>query len=85
VKSLVLTPGDKLGLSRVEAAEYVGVSTGLFDEMVKDGRMPKPKAINARRVWSRPQLEKAFASLPEDGQDVESQGEDNPWANASVV
>jgi hypothetical protein len=38
------------GLSRVEAARYIGVSPSLFDEMVKDGRMPPPKPINARKV-----------------------------------
>ena len=27
------------GLSRVQAAEYIGVSPSLFDEMVRDGRM----------------------------------------------
>jgi hypothetical protein len=32
------------GLSRAEAAAYVGVSTSLFDIMVADGRMPGGKA-----------------------------------------
>ena len=41
------------GLCRVEAAAYVGVSPTLFDEMVGDGRMPRPKRINARSVWDR--------------------------------
>jgi predicted DNA-binding transcriptional regulator AlpA len=36
------------GLSRVQAAAYVGISPTLFDEMVADGRMPKPVRINAR-------------------------------------
>lgn len=36
------------GLSRVRAALYVGVSPSLFDPMVKDGRMPRPKRINNR-------------------------------------
>lgn len=58
---------ERLGLSRTEAAEYVGVSPYLFDLMVDDGRMPPPKCINARRVWSRPALEAAFADLPEVG------------------
>src|SRR5262245_23845078 len=31
-----------LGLSRVAAAFYVGVSPTKFDQMIKDGRMPKP-------------------------------------------
>ena len=33
------------GLSRVEAAEYIGVGASKFDAMVSDGRMPKPKKI----------------------------------------
>ena len=27
------------GLSRVEAAQYLGISASMFDAMVKDGRM----------------------------------------------
>jgi hypothetical protein len=38
------------GMSRVEAADYVGVSPGLFDTIVRDGRMPGPKLINTRTV-----------------------------------
>jgi predicted DNA-binding transcriptional regulator AlpA len=41
------------GLSRVQAAAYIGVSPSLFDAMVKDGRMPKPTRINTRAVWDR--------------------------------
>jgi predicted DNA-binding transcriptional regulator AlpA len=52
------------GLSRVESAAYVGVSPSLFDEMVKDGRMPHPKLINSRTVWDRHELDGAFEALP---------------------
>jgi len=62
-------------MSRVEAAQYVGVSPSLFDELVKDGRMPRPKLINSRKVWHRQRVDQAFAELPEDGQDVDS----SPW------
>ena len=54
------------GLSRAQAAAYIGVSASLFDEMVKDGRMPKPTQINARRVWDRYKLDEAFATLPDE-------------------
>lgn len=54
------------GLSRVEAAAYVGVSPTLFDQMVADGRMPTPKRINSRTVWDRHRLDGAFAALPDD-------------------
>ena len=60
------------GLSRVQAAEYIGVSPSLFDEMVNDGRMPRPKVINSRRVWDVRQLDIAFSALP----DVDT---GNPW------
>ena len=53
-----------IGLSRETAAAFIDVSPSKFDEMVKDGRMPKPKHIDARRVWSRTAIEKAFARLP---------------------
>jgi hypothetical protein len=35
--------------------------------MVKDGRMPPPKRINARAVWDVQQLDAAFEALPSDG------------------
>lgn len=64
------------GLCRVEAAAYVGVSPSLFDMMVSDKRMPKPKVINSRTVWDRLKLDQAFAALPDkDGAaDIK-----NPW------
>lgn len=58
------------GLSRIEAAGYVGVSATLFDAMVKDNRMPPAKCINTRRVWDRRELDDAFAQLPVDGAQV---------------
>lgn len=55
-----------LGLSREESARYVGVGTTKFDELVRDGRMPKPKRIDGRTVWDRAALEFAFRDLPDD-------------------
>jgi predicted DNA-binding transcriptional regulator AlpA len=51
------------GLSRQQAAEYIGVGATKFDEMVKDGRMPKPKQIDGRIVWDRVLLDEAFEAL----------------------
>ncbi|HRN87911.1 MAG TPA: hypothetical protein PK271_04855 [Hyphomicrobium sp.] len=53
------------GLNRIEAAAYIGVSPSKFDEMVKDGRMPGPKRIDARVVWDRLRLDTAFEALPD--------------------
>ena len=62
------------GLSRTESAEYVGVSAGLFDAMVTDGRMPGPKCVNARRIWDRFALDIAFGALPDTEQVSEWEG-----------
>ena len=53
------------GLSREQAAAYVGISTSLFDMLVKDGRMPGPKRINSRVVWDRLKLDAAFEVMAE--------------------
>ena len=55
------------GLSRVQSAAYVGVSMTLFDELVKDGRMPQPIRLNSRVLWDRLQLDEAFAALSDNG------------------
>jgi predicted DNA-binding transcriptional regulator AlpA len=55
------------GLSRIAAANYVGISPSTFDQLVKDGRMPSPKRINARTIWDIWQLDEAFDALPSDG------------------
>jgi predicted DNA-binding transcriptional regulator AlpA len=67
------------GLSRVQAPAYVGVSPSLFDEMVKDGRMPKPVRINGRTVWDRVKLDDAFAALL----DEDRQG-GGPWEDVAL-
>jgi len=54
------------GLSRDEAARYVGIGTTKFDEMVRDGRMPRPKRIDGRTVWDRVALDAAFSGLPDE-------------------
>lgn len=58
------------GLSRVQAAAYIGVGASLFDEMVADGRMPKAKMINARTVWDVKHLDAAFDALPDQNEDA---------------
>lgn len=55
------------GLCSDEAARYVGVSTGKFYQMIKDGSMPRPKKTGGRKVWDRHKLDAAFTNLPEDG------------------
>jgi hypothetical protein len=55
------------GLSREEAARYVGVGATKFDELVVGRRMPKPKRVDGRIIWDRIALDAAFSELPDDG------------------
>jgi len=72
VTSLPLSLAPR-GLSRVQAAEYIGVGVTKFDEMVDDGRMPRPKRIDGRCVWDRIKLDEAFAALEDEA------GQKNEW------
>ncbi len=67
---------EPIGLSRAEAAHFVGVGATLFDDLVRDGRMPRPKRINSRTVWYRRDVETSFRTL------LESEvGGKNPWVD----
>ena len=75
----LIPASERFGFSRAEAAAYVGFGVTLFDAMVADGRMPKPKRVNSRKVWSRLALEEAFAELPEDGPAGQIQESADEW------
>ena len=70
-------PDPDFCVSSRSSAAYIGVSPTLFDEMVKDGRMPQPVRINSRVLWDRLQLDDAFAALS----DMQTDGDD-PWARS---
>jgi predicted DNA-binding transcriptional regulator AlpA len=54
---------------------YIGVGVTKFDEMVDDGRMPKPKRIDGRVIWDRIKLDAAFAAL-EDAAEPKNEWDD---------
>lgn len=58
------------GLSREEAARYIGVGTTKFDELVADRKMPQPKRLGGRVIWDRIQLDMAFNDLGESQENV---------------
>lgn len=55
------------GLSKDEAARYIGVGVTKFDELIGRGAMPGGKRIDGRVVFDRYALDMAFTDLPEDG------------------
>lgn len=59
-RSQMMQTPAKRGLSRTEAAGYIGIGTTLFDKMVEAGQMPRPKRIGVRSVWDRFEVDLAF-------------------------
>jgi predicted DNA-binding transcriptional regulator AlpA len=70
--------GMRRGLSRVEAAEYIGVSPTLFDRAVRDGKMPKPYQLYGRVLWDIRKIDAAFTALDREGT------ADDPWGKMSL-
>jgi predicted DNA-binding transcriptional regulator AlpA len=64
------------GLCREVAAAYIGIGGTKFDQMVKEGTMPKPRIHGGRKLWDRSELDAAFSDLPHEG---EASGNRNPW------
>jgi hypothetical protein len=69
------------GLSRVEAAAYLGISPTFFDQLVADRLMPRAKRLGRRCLWDRIQLDAAFTALPNDGEENRT---DDVWARCAV-
>jgi len=72
-------PIPRRGLSRDEAAMYIGISVSKFDELVRDGRMPAPKRIDGRKLWDVLALDLAFSSLPDDNDQAQRNSFDDAW------
>ena len=49
-RQLRLATLSRRGVRRDEAATYVGISPSKFDQLVKDGRMPRPKRVDRMAV-----------------------------------
>lgn len=74
------------GLSREEAAAYIGIGSTKFDEMVADGRMPQPRVIDGRVVWCVHELDEFFDRLPRRGDTAPNRKttDDDPWSRQAA-
>ena len=70
-------------VSREAAAAYVCVSPNTFDEMIEDGRMPRPKVLGGkRRAWDVRALDAAIDRLPIQDDDATA---DETWDNIDAT
>jgi predicted DNA-binding transcriptional regulator AlpA len=51
------------GLDHDEASLYIGVSQTVFDQMVRDGRLPSATEFDGELVWDLVQLDRAMDRL----------------------
>jgi predicted DNA-binding transcriptional regulator AlpA len=57
-------------IGRDAAAAYLCVSPSTFDQLVNDGRMPRPRELTPRRwAWDVRELDSAIDGLPRKGDD----------------
>ena len=71
------------GLDQSEAAVYLSLSPSFFRKLVEDGRMPRPRLADRRRIWDVEELDLAFKTLPREGGDADVifRSETDSWAD----
>jgi predicted DNA-binding transcriptional regulator AlpA len=69
-------------IGREAAAAYVNLSPNTFDEMVKAGKMPKPKVLTGRRkAWDVRALDISIDNLPTAG----AAPDDDTWSDVDAI
>ena len=68
------SPAPRRGLRRPDAAAYIGVGTSKFDQLVAEGRMPKPKHIDGCVIWDVKELDLAFDLATDQPSEDEEEG-----------
>jgi hypothetical protein len=61
-------PIVRRGLSRLEAATYLGISPSKFDELRKANRIAPPKVLDGRLIFTVERLDEFLDSLPDENQ-----------------
>ena len=59
-------PIVRRGLSRVEAATYLGISPSKFDELRKANRLAPPKVLDGRLIFTVERLDEFLDGLPDE-------------------
>lgn len=69
-----------VGISREQAAAFIGISSTLFDRLVHEGMMPDGRKIFGRIVWDVAEVVQAFRALPHSSEPIDARAtESNPW------
>jgi hypothetical protein len=63
-------PIPRRGLSRVEAAAYIGVSPSKFDDLRKANRIAPPKTLDGRLIFTVERLDEFLDALPDENHET---------------
>ena len=77
-------PREPIGLSREEAARFIGVSSTTFDRLVEVGDMPPARKLRGRLVWHAGEVETAFLRLPVAGESPPPYPDDEAWGRVEA-
>jgi hypothetical protein len=61
-------PSVRRGLSRIEAATYLGISPSKFDELRKANRIAPAKVLDGRLIFTTERLDEFLDALPDENQ-----------------
>ena len=78
MKKLPDASAPRRGLRRHEAAQYLGVSPSLFDQLIVERKMPKAIKIRACSVWDVHDLDVSFEAMKS------NDNEPSPWKGAVI-
>lgn len=67
----------RLAMSIADLALSLGVSTNSIRKMVEEGRLPRPRVWNTRRIWRTAEIDAALSEWPIDGE--EEPGAQDQW------
>lgn len=57
-------------MDRTTAAKYLGIGITMFDELMAEGIIPRPKKLRSKSLWDRIDLEGVANSLERDDRSV---------------
>ncbi len=77
-------PREPIGLSREEAAAFIGVSVWLFEKAVENGRMPAPFELFGRVIWDADEIAKALRRLPRRGGQGQDDEASDKWGDVAA-
>jgi predicted DNA-binding transcriptional regulator AlpA len=70
-----------VGISREQAAAFIGIGESLFDRLVAARKMPEPRMVGGRLIWDVAEVATAFRAIPHRSEPITPLDGDTPGVN----